>query len=207
VCTAAPRAYCDGRGDSVSVSTSGDGLPPGQRLTVNGQPAVATTSGPNQRTVTVALVPPAQTIRIDGTGNVTTDELVAILESVPTLTDAYLHPQTGSGDLRAQFGAPWVREQLAAIGATGVTVTNPYGGLPGTLDARFTLGSRASVRVLFAAQLPSPLLIPGRVERIGSVDFLVTDRQALGYCNDIFVNVMVPDPIPVASLIVHQLGC
>jgi hypothetical protein len=207
VCTTSPRAYCDGEGDSVSVRTGGDGLPAGEHLTVNGQPAVATTSGPNQRTVTVALVPAAQTIGADGTGAVTIDELVAVLESVPTLTDAYLHPHAGSGDLRAQFGVSWVREQLTAIGATDLTVTNAYGGLYRALDARFTLGSRTSVRALFVAQVPQALLIPGRMERIGSVDVLVTDHQALGYCNDIFVNILVPDPVPVASPIIRQLGC
>lgn len=205
--------WCDGNGRSLSITDpKSSSLPSaGTRLTINGQPAVAMQDPDGHRRVTVEQGFPRGLLQVTGTPDITIDQLVAVLRSVPTLSPTALHPTYGTGDLRASFNPVWLHRQLDAIGAHAISI-GPHSGpaLDGFLDASFTDLTGTTAHGVFGAQTPKRSLLLDRVVIVGSATLQVRDgQQALGWCNDIFVNIIGPGQtaINLASALVRQLGC
>ncbi|MDP9334038.1 MAG: hypothetical protein M3Q30_12130 [Actinomycetota bacterium] len=204
--------YCDGTGRRLTVGRTATMPTTGQKITINGQASVVIDGADGTRYVTVQLGFPGVFLQATGTPDITLDRLVAVIRSVPVLTPGYLHPASGTRDLRASFSPDWLRRNLEAISARNVKISAPPGfnGSPtGFLDARFTAKDSTAGYGTFGAQTPRTLpVLATRIVKIGTAQFWeVGTTQTLGYCNDIFVNIQAPNATAIASAFVHQIGC
>jgi hypothetical protein len=215
--------YCDGAGRSLIVARGPLGeRPPGTPVAVGGLPAVLEQRpGGAQRISLVHPRAPGMAVWAEATSGIEVDQLVAVLESIPGLERRVLEPGSGTRDLRPSLSEAWLRSKLDAIGAhinsidARQTDGRPFLSVTFTVDGQKLLG-------VFGAQAPLSLPL-GNVTGVvtaGAVDlYVVEDRQAYGYCSNIFVNVADPlagrpgaadaaasSAVEVAMALVREMG-
>lgn len=186
--------YCDGAGRSIIVAQEPLGeRPAGTPVAVGGLAAVLEDRpGGAHRITLVHPRDPGMAVWAEATSGIEVDQLVATLESIPSLERRVLEPRSGTGDLRPSFSEAWLRSKLEAIGAHINSIDARHtGGMP-FLYVTFTVDGQQLLGV-FAAQAPLPLPLGTGVVTAGAVDlYVIEDRQAYGYCSNIFLNVRDP---------------
>ena len=188
--------YCDSVGRSIIVARGPLGeRPAGTPVAVGGLPAVLEERpGGAQRITLVHPRVPGMVVWAEATSGIEIDQLVAALESIPGLERRVLEPRSGTRDLRPSFSEAWLRSKLEAIGARINSIdARQTGGMP-FLSVTFTVDGQQLLGV-FGAQAPLSLPL-GNVSGVvtaGAVDlYVVEDRQAYGYCGNIFLNIRDP---------------
>jgi hypothetical protein len=189
--------YGDGHGRWLRVTTfpttpDTDGV----QVQVAGRSATLEESA-GRRRLTIPVIPAfGQGVQVEATDDIAAADLVTVVASIPALDRHVLQPRAGSGDLRDAFGEDWLRSLLESIGAD-VTNMSPLRAPDGssTLTAALSFADGCRFTGIFAPQIPraAPSINMTGMLSVEGVDLYVSERQAYGWCSNVFLNIVEAD--------------
>jgi hypothetical protein len=219
---------CDAAGRTITVSWAGVAFDPADSefVDVNGTPGrVMALSGGRMGIVLDPAVPGGRHIQAETSWRAGTDQLVAMLRSVPAVDGRLLNPRAGSGDVQYLLTDPGrLRSLLEKAEATGVNAVRSEPCAVGVIcaaraEATFLAPSGARTDlILFAGDLRRELFPdPTGVETVAGVDILQHSRgmsphgpypdDAIFLCGKVTFSMTGVGTLAFARALVPTLGC